>query len=88
MPDVPETDLGRVAGFVREDMCKDEDYDAGQDMLSTLKAIGRLPSVGARSIKGLSPGTFDGDMSFLNAKANLEINKDAHESRLRKKKGV
>ena len=87
MPEEPKINLERVAQFAREQMCKDEDYEEGQDMLSTLKAVGRLPSVGARSIKGLSPGTFDGDMACLNAKANLESNKDAHESRLRKKKG-
>ena len=76
MPDVPETDLERVAEFVREEMCKDEDYNAGQDMLSTLKAVGRLPSVGARSIKGLSPGTFDGDMACLDARNTPKNNEN------------
>ncbi len=91
MSDEPQTDLSRVGKMVRDKMTKGEfreDFAEGQDMLEAMNAVGRLPSVGARTIKGLGDEVFDGLSGVLAKDIDLDGLREQREAKLieRKKK--
>ena len=89
MGDKPQINVERVADFVRKQMSEGEnaeDFEDGQEMLARMKATGRLPSAGLRTIKGLSEDMFDGENALKDVKGNLGALQDRHNQRLRKKK--
>jgi len=89
MGDKPQINVERVADFVRQQMSEGEnaeDFEEGQEMLARMKAVGRLPSAGLRTIKGLSPGMFDGNNALKDVKGSLGVLQDKRNQQLRKKK--
>ena len=89
MGEKPKIDLDRVMKLTREKMAGSEyaeDVEAGANMMSAMEQVGRLPSVGARTIKGLDDNVFDGMSGVVAKGMDLDGMREARDSKLIKRK--